>query len=68
MKTMKAVLEFADGKKTFAVAAALILAAIIYFWLGQMGARDAIILTLQGLGLAALRGSIAGAKKRSLLK
>ena len=64
---MKPLLTFIDGKKTYIVAAALILVAIIYFWLGQMGARDAVIIALVALAFASLRGSIAKPRKRSRL-
>lgn len=50
------------GSKTYIVAAGIVIAAVIGFINGDTTLSDAVLIVLNGLGLAALRNGVAGAK------
>jgi hypothetical protein len=51
--------DFLDGKKTYIVAALLIVFAVTGVLTGNLTADEAFVLVLNGLGLGALRSGIS---------
>ena len=56
---MKRIISELQGKKTYIVALALVIYAVIGVYTGQLSQDQAITLVLNGLGLGALRAGVS---------
>lgn len=56
---MKRIISELQGKKTYIVALALVIYAVVGVYTGQLSQDQAITLVLNGLGLSALRAGVS---------
>lgn len=52
-------MDFLNGKKTYIVAAGIVVAAVVSFLTGELTLADALVRALEGLGLAGLRAGVS---------
>jgi len=60
---MKKVLKYLKGKKTYIVAALMVVYALLGYYLGELEHASTVNLCLEGLAIAGLRAGVSKIKK-----